>query len=342
MGRDLWSGSIARPKTMNGWSYVGGNPINLTDSSGLFPSHCKKLGSGSTKMDYVKCVIKEYSPDIKRGLVQSFWYEHQHEDLNADFKNAMDEIVDYGGGCYAGPVPYRAKGYAEGISGAGGVFASVTGGEEIVYDFAYMERQGFKYAGAGIMDTAGVAGTQYASLILGFRSWQGLSSDYSGFFGALQVGPSIGAIIPGSVGTSIAGFAGIPDDSIHGFAWSLGLGIGVDPIGNPIGDGIDASFAMVWYSVNSAAIPYYEEMTNEVQRSVNGTNLLSDIALGVDSPWRIYHIEPLPNERYPITPIRELSNTVLRLHRDLSRSYGQALAAKYVRIYNEIHFDSYP
>ena len=41
MGRftsqDLWKGDNSRPQSLNGWIYVVGNPVNLTDPSGLMP-----------------------------------------------------------------------------------------------------------------------------------------------------------------------------------------------------------------------------------------------------------------------------------------------------------------
>jgi RHS repeat-associated protein len=36
--RDTWSGDVNRPLSLNRWMYVEGNPINLTDSSGNFPT----------------------------------------------------------------------------------------------------------------------------------------------------------------------------------------------------------------------------------------------------------------------------------------------------------------
>ena len=37
VSRDSWQGDFLRPQTLNGWSYVEGNPVNLTDPSGHTP-----------------------------------------------------------------------------------------------------------------------------------------------------------------------------------------------------------------------------------------------------------------------------------------------------------------
>lgn len=36
--RDMWSGDVNRPLSLNRWMYVEGNPVNLTDPSGYIPA----------------------------------------------------------------------------------------------------------------------------------------------------------------------------------------------------------------------------------------------------------------------------------------------------------------
>ena len=60
MSKDPWSGNNLRPQSMNGWSYVDNNPINLTDPLGLFPDYCHHVGSFA---EYEYCVREYYNVD---------------------------------------------------------------------------------------------------------------------------------------------------------------------------------------------------------------------------------------------------------------------------------------
>ncbi|MBI1877046.1 MAG: hypothetical protein HYR94_02210 [Chloroflexi bacterium] len=50
LSKDAWPGDVMRPQSLNGWSYVEGNPVNLTDPSGycsqlpqIGPTKCEKF-----------------------------------------------------------------------------------------------------------------------------------------------------------------------------------------------------------------------------------------------------------------------------------------------------------
>ncbi len=47
---DPWPGDVERSQTLNGWSYTGGNPTNLSDPSGYKPPPPHPVGGGRTKL----------------------------------------------------------------------------------------------------------------------------------------------------------------------------------------------------------------------------------------------------------------------------------------------------
>ncbi len=220
MGRDPWSGDMKRPQSMNGWGYVEGNPINLMDPTGQkpFPDDCRDAPDVLT---YAKCIRKYYGvepPDVN-GL-EVFYYGAG--------------IISKYKGCWSGEVPYRAPGYLEGWSVQFGVFLNSVGGEEIVYDFATMERQVFTYDGTSWTPTIGLSAGAYAGRAYGLRSWSTLENDYKGKFGFFYLGYGV-SIIPLPILPFFSGIGpsggvlldwGIPDNSVGGQALYVSLGGG--------------------------------------------------------------------------------------------------------------------
>ncbi len=98
-----------------------GNPVNAVDPSGHFPEYCQHMPTGKL---YETCVLKSY------GLLSPINYS----DLGASIEGSP--------GCYKGEIKYRTLGYLEGF---GTNWFLGRSGEEIVYDFATMERMEFTY-----------------------------------------------------------------------------------------------------------------------------------------------------------------------------------------------------
>jgi hypothetical protein len=203
MGKDPWSGNPGKPQSMNGWSYVDNNPINLTDPSGRTPfraQHCIEAGFFYPD-DYARCVRQVY------GLSTGFL---QNPDYGYPFRG--------GPWCWYGPVPYRANGYIEGLGASAAVLVGATAGIEVVYDFATMQRQNFVYYGTIVQLSSGggmgggVSASEYIGEVRGLRTsyfGQGSSNinikeDYSGYFLFGNAGISLGW--PLSLGAGAMGF----------------------------------------------------------------------------------------------------------------------------------------
>ena len=78
--KDTWRGDYTRPLSLNRWSYVEGNPINLTDPSGKFPSYPEGWESGNEVLVYIVQRMREdaNSEEIKRirELNNAHYYEN--------------------------------------------------------------------------------------------------------------------------------------------------------------------------------------------------------------------------------------------------------------------------
>ena len=220
MGRDSWSGNARKPQSMNGWSYVENNPVNLTDPTGRFPEHCK---TEQSKHDYIACVITNYFPlivdpyelDIRRGSI-SWPLVIPHE---------LQEGVLGEPGCYYGPIPYRAVGYLEGISGR---LITGVGQIENVYNFATFERQYF--VGTAFERSDDIAGgslSRSVGVILGFRTWTDIT-EYGGAFAYISGGPQLPAPPPINLGITLEPFVSYPDTTIHGLVGAVSGGVVLD------------------------------------------------------------------------------------------------------------------
>jgi hypothetical protein len=156
MGKDPWASNPARPQSMNGWSYVENNPVNLVDPLGETPFRAEYCKTAFLPSEYANCVRHEY------GLKAFDFFSFETADVGFPFLGSS--------GCWYGPVPYRAKGYLEGTSVAVVAGVGFISGNEIVYDFATMEQQKFKYVGAMGQDAGGVTVSQYVGVISGFKT----------------------------------------------------------------------------------------------------------------------------------------------------------------------------
>ena len=75
------------PLSLNKWMYTEGNPVNLTDPSGKFPTWCQSMPN---KGLYELCVLKSY-------------------DLEPISYFELGKKVRGEKGCYSGPEDYRAQ-----------------------------------------------------------------------------------------------------------------------------------------------------------------------------------------------------------------------------------------
>jgi RHS repeat-associated protein len=219
MGKDPWSGNFVNPQSMNGWSYVNNNPVNLMDPTGNIPFRAEYCKTSKAFYEYRDCVSGEY------GLI----WDIQIEVAPFDYQGEP--------GCWYGPVPYRTRGYTEGTAFTYAILGGYTNGDETVYDFATMERQAFRYHGGGLFAEVGGGVTQYAGVVHGFRSWKptateiGATSrriveDYKGWFKFDYTGGGPPTEILGVTGGKM-NFEGRPDTSVYGSATYASLGIGL-------------------------------------------------------------------------------------------------------------------
>jgi RHS repeat-associated protein len=95
--RDTWRGDYNRPLSLNRWSYVEGNPINLTDPSGYGPIHFSVIVRYAIDYGFwPEFIIPPTVPPAPRGPGR--W--GLRIDLT-DFKNfEIYEVEPYSGGVY--------------------------------------------------------------------------------------------------------------------------------------------------------------------------------------------------------------------------------------------------
>jgi RHS repeat-associated protein len=251
--RDTWAGDVNRPLSLNRWMYVEGNPVNLTDPSGYFPSYCQSM---PTKGLYEYCVLSYYQ------LEPISYFE-------------MGKTIQGERGCYSGPEAYRAPGYLEGV----GLWALIhRGGYEVVYDFARMERMEFNYYGNGANDAVdfGIGGMFYSGKVTGFRSDQGIIDLYRGLSSSFSIGPS--GDIGFGVGAGKGGFVSWTDIRLRGNYYYVGASFSAD-----LAEFIDIDITL-WSIYNPMS-------NNPTVYSINGTvnraRLFTDILTGKGSPWGI-------------------------------------------------------
>lgn len=236
-----------------------GNPVNLTDPTGMFPDWCKSM---SSRVQYEDCVRKYYH------LLTPYKYQ--------TFPNPEGTP-----GCWSGPVAYRAPGFVEGYSASFNSGISVGRGTESVFDFATMERAKFNYETRGFSLETSVSIMGYHGLIFGFNNVEPIEDKYKGDFYFLSSGFNSSDFLGGiSLGVGVVGFVG-SDWELTGISEYYSIGAGVTWIpGGSIAGGVGHS---TWTG---------QQKTGYVESGgVNRPHLQQDIAFNPDSPF-VLHLLP--------------------------------------------------
>ena len=324
MGRDPWRGNVSKPQSMNGWSYVEGNPANLIDPTGKTSYRAAFCSSFRSKLHYAECVRNVYGlePKVRESIDYTFKFRGDSE-------------------CWYGPVPYRGKGYLEGRSSIYTLFLGTTRGEEVVYDFATMERQNFEYVGGAAQDGIATSVGQYAGTIGtffgrsgSFRSlgWGDITNEYKGAFISVSVGAGVGPLgveIGPSAGAGGTLFFSPTDLSMYGQAVYFSGGGAVDPV-----PGLDFAGSITNYTP-VGSVTSYKTMGPFKAPYGGGTyveyaQIQKDITMGVNSPWQ---------SSVPIAGGQDMDfSSIQKTIRDLALS---KVISGEVYIFNQIYWHSF-
>jgi len=71
LGRDVWEGDANEPLSFNAWLYVGGNPVNLTDPSGMFV--CSPMPTCQEWILHALAQLDVSGGDFSRLVTGLFW-----------------------------------------------------------------------------------------------------------------------------------------------------------------------------------------------------------------------------------------------------------------------------
>jgi hypothetical protein len=279
---------------MNQWNYVEGNPINRIDPSGntwITPDWCQMM---PTKWLYEGCVLKKY------GL--------ESIDLFPSGKTVTGQP-----GCYSGPTEYRAPGYLEGLEVTPAlVIPQLMFGQEVVYDFATMQRARFKFKGVVQTNGVGISASMYTGRVLGFKSNTNLIDSYRG--DSIVWAKGVSAIANAGTG----GFVSLSDIRLRGNTWYIGVGL----IANYLAP-LDISAGQVYYAPVSNEIPYARN------GKVDRARLFIDISWGIESPWKSIGLQG-PDLSPGTNP------NPLLIFSGGSRLYGYYLVNKYADAYDPL------
>jgi RHS repeat-associated protein len=306
ISKDVFPGQPDSPQSLNGWSYVGNNPIKHADPSGLIYIE----GWGYTCDD--PAVVNGMGPDGKPCIPappgatletlnlcsplypgDESWKTRPECNYHPPSSEVFDDLFS------------DLDGYVEGVVGtvvAAGCQMLVKG-MEVVYDFQSGERANFTYSGTaryGLLkdlvaefdflgktvigptgvDTSlfGISLLGYAGPVWGFDPDRELKFDYSGPFWAF--GQSVG-VSPVSTGVSIFSSVdektGMPNFKVSGAVVPVGGGISK----SPLKFSLPAEVSLGWtaYEIRGSAYDYKEK------NPINYRNVMvRDVVAGTGSP----------------------------------------------------------
>lgn len=97
--RDSWSGDYDRPLSLNRWNYVEGDPVNLTDPSGKYPSAYANFtsGDGSTLFEELdEVLINRVLEKIAKAYLRGYYVGASIIEgcpPTSDYNNTLTSIV---------------------------------------------------------------------------------------------------------------------------------------------------------------------------------------------------------------------------------------------------------
>ncbi|MCB9098125.1 MAG: RHS repeat-associated core domain-containing protein [Anaerolineales bacterium] len=296
-------------------------PLHLNALVG-FPEFCRNM---ATKIDYARCILQYY------GLKPA-----PNPDTGEDID--ISEVIGSSKGCWEGPVPYRTWGYLEGVTGEAGVFGTLAGGTEFVYDFANMQSQTFSYGGFGANSNIlnpSVSANIYLAYAWGFNSSsENIDVDYGGPFITYYYGRNIGKGPFSGGGLTFNS----PDWSMYGYGVFIGAGVSFNDLeqyeaeqyGNiptelpTLPGGKNSSYGGAWVEYFPTGVLHkYTEKRNNRYTKIDLGKLYWHIVSGIYSPLgtRVSF--------FGVDPVNQ------------SRAGALMRASIYARVHDQIYIDSY-
>jgi RHS repeat-associated protein len=282
-------------ETPNRYGYVGGNPVNRVDPSGLQEispyDDCLTRCLQSNMAPYeceVTCEATKTYEDITKDLdYENPFIPNIRPTIQALIDGLNITPPDQKMACLAS-LPDIGSLYLEGFNiGGTGLFGilplGMVAGSEVVYNFRSMERAEFTYQ--GILGAFGLVGggEYYVGLGLGFKgSTEGsIISEYSGWFVGSEYSQTVGLefeIVSAGIGLSIGRASSLPGSDPYiqayyvGLTASYGLKIPV-PIVN------DFTAALTYYTAKGNSHSYRKD-----DGYIDKAALIHDIMVGKDTP----------------------------------------------------------
>ena len=220
LSRDIWAGAYERPLSLNRWNYTEGNPVNFTDSSGLWK--CKDPICYEPARDFDE-TFNKYFYLAWENSSQKLQDELQFIDINSPlrplfgtegFSQGLDLNLPMTDGFVFG-MAFSANSLTE--SGLFGDWAWGIGscgtigiGIEIVYDFRHQERTVFAYpiAGETWVSVLSADVAAYTGNLWGFSE---SVRDYGGYFKSYGVSTGVPFLSLGdNAGVSMGASIGVP------------------------------------------------------------------------------------------------------------------------------------
>lgn len=179
-----------------------------------------------------------------------------------------------------------------------------------------MERHEFDYFGPGVNDSVIGGGiSAYAGAVSGFRTNEGVVTDYAGPFFTVTGGAGLDVGELGQfagLGAGLVGFISWSDIRLYGISWYLGGGLSFDLI-----PGLEAGAGIFLFYQPKGVLQSYTFVASDGKKMVNRSLLSQDILSGNHTPWP-----------YTLVGITATGQT--------SRMLAAIEAQRYANVYEEI------